>query len=116
MERKNETYANTRQELPQDIHIRLPKFQICSDLDMVESTKKLGITNIFESGADFGELGDGPLHVTRMIHTDHSSLSRTLLLIKIEEPDTRYIATKYIMMFAVDVFYMTYTFSASVKL
>lgn len=75
-ERKNETYANTRQDLPQDIHIRLPKFQIRSDLDMVEPLKNLGVTNIFESGADFGELGDGPLHMSRMIHTAQMVMSK----------------------------------------
>ena len=76
MERKNETYANTRHELPQNIHIRLPKFQVRSDLDMVESLKKLGVANIFESGAEFGELGDGPLHVSKMIHTAQMKMSK----------------------------------------
>ena len=76
MESKNETYANERQELPQIIHIRLPKFQVRSDLDMVESMKKLGVTNIFESGADFGELGDGPLHMSRMSHTAQMVMSK----------------------------------------
>ena len=76
MESKNETYANKRQELPKNIHIRLPKFQVRSDLDMVESMKKLGVTNIFESGAEFGELGDGPLHMSRMSHTAQMVMSK----------------------------------------
>merc|ERR1712130_621724 len=52
-----------------EVYLRLPTFQVRSDLDVVESLKKLGAKKVFEGGAELTELGTGELSVSKISHT-----------------------------------------------
>jgi len=52
-----------------EVYLRLPTFQLRSDLDVVDSLKKLGAKKVFESGAELAELGDGQLSVSKISHS-----------------------------------------------
>jgi len=52
-----------------EVYLRLPTFQLRSDLDVVDSLKKLGAKKVFESGAELAELGAGQLSVSKISHS-----------------------------------------------
>merc|ERR1711972_563901 len=52
-----------------EVYLRLPTFQLRSDLDVVDSLKKLGAKKVFESGAELAELGTGQLSVSKISHS-----------------------------------------------
>merc|ERR1712156_969389 len=39
-----------------EVYLRLPTFQLRSDLDVVDSLKKLGAKKVFENGAELAEI------------------------------------------------------------
>merc|ERR1711963_641808 len=49
-----------------EVYLRLPTFQLRSDLDVVDSLKKLGAKKVFESGAELAELSTGQLSVSKI--------------------------------------------------
>jgi len=65
---KNETIDEFNQDIS-EVYLRLPTFQVRSDLDVVSSLKKLGAEKVFESGAELGEMGSGNLVVSKVSHT-----------------------------------------------
>uniref|UniRef100_A0A915PHZ8 Serpin domain-containing protein n=1 Tax=Setaria digitata TaxID=48799 RepID=A0A915PHZ8_9BILA len=48
---------------PKRVTIRLPKFQAKGKLNLKKSLKKIGIANMFDENANFGELTDAPISV-----------------------------------------------------
>ena len=66
-----------------EVYLRLPTFQVRSDLDVVESLKKLGAKKAFEAGAELTELGTGQLSVSKISHTALLEVSILVLLILI---------------------------------
>jgi len=65
---KNETLDEFNQDIS-EVYLRLPTFQVRSDLDVVSSLKKLGAEKVFESGAELAEMGSGNLVVSKVSHT-----------------------------------------------
>ena len=60
------------EELKEDVsevYLRIPTFQIRSDLNVVDYLKKLGVEKVFESGAELEELGTGQLSVSKISHS-----------------------------------------------
>ncbi len=55
-----------------EIHLSVPKFDVSSDLDLIEGLKSLGITDVFDSSvSNFDPLGastDDPLYVSQARH------------------------------------------------
>ena len=66
--KKNEVIDELKEDIS-EVHLRLPTFKVRSDLDVVESLKKLGVKKVFQAGAELGELGTGPLSVSKISHT-----------------------------------------------
>jgi len=58
-------------EFIDEIYLKMPKFQIKSNLDVVKPLQKLGARTVFEAGAELGELatGLGNLAVSKISHT-----------------------------------------------
>ena len=59
------------EELKEDVsevYLRIPTFQIRSELNVVDYLKKLGVQKVFESGAELDELGMGQLSVSKISH------------------------------------------------
>ena len=52
-----------------EVYLRIPTFQIRSDLNVVDYLKKLGVQKVFESGAELDELGTGQLSVSKISHS-----------------------------------------------
>jgi len=65
---KNEVIDELREDIS-EVYLRLPTFQVRSDLDVVESLKKLGAKKVFQAGAELAELGTGPLSVSKISHS-----------------------------------------------
>ena len=60
------------EELKEDVsevYLRIPTFQIRSELNVVDHLKKLGVQKVFESGAELDELGTGQLSVSKISHS-----------------------------------------------
>ena len=60
------------EELKEDVsevYLRIPTFQIRSDLNVVDYLKKLGVQKVFESRAELAELGTGQLAVSKFSHS-----------------------------------------------
>ena len=60
------------EELKEDVsevYLRIPTFQIRSELNVVDYLKKLGVQKVFESGAELAELGIGQLAVSKFSHS-----------------------------------------------
>jgi serine protease inhibitor len=50
--------------------IRIPKFDVCSDGDIADDLRELGITNIFDANqADFSPLSNAPLFISEINHS-----------------------------------------------
>ena len=52
-----------------EVYLRIPTFQIRSDLNVVDYLKKLGVQKVFESGAELDKLGTGQLSVSKISHS-----------------------------------------------
>ena len=66
--KKNEVIDELKEDIS-EVYLRLPTFQVRSDLDVVDSLKKLGAKRVFQAGAELAELGTGPLSVSKISHT-----------------------------------------------
>jgi len=66
--KKNEVIDELKEDIS-EVYLRLPTFQVRSDLDVVDSLKKLGAKKVFQAGAELAELGTGPLSVSKISHT-----------------------------------------------
>ncbi|KAM3727903.1 Serpin [Dirofilaria immitis] len=53
---------------PDDVLINLPKFQVQGDLDLKETLQKIGLMNAFSEGANFKELTDLAISVSKIMH------------------------------------------------
>ncbi|XP_066600167.1 serpin B6-like isoform X3 [Prorops nasuta] len=51
----------------QEVELYLPKFTIESTLELEEPLKKLGMTDMFDTSADFSNIADAPLYVSKVI-------------------------------------------------
>ena len=79
------------EELKEDVsevYLRIPTFQIRSELNVVDYLKKLGVQKVFESGAELDELGTGQLSVSKI---SHSALLEVFKVSK-EGTDPRFLA------------------------
>jgi serpin B len=66
--KKNEVIDELKEDIS-EVYLRLPTFQVRSDLDVVESLEKLGAKKVFQAGAELAELGTGALSVSKISHT-----------------------------------------------
>ena len=66
--KKNEVIDELKEGI-EEVYLRLPTFQVRSDLDVVDSLEKLGAKKAFQAGAELTELGSGPLSVSKISHT-----------------------------------------------
>jgi len=66
--KKNEVIDELKEGI-EEVYLRLPTFQVRSDLDVVDSLEKLGAKKAFQAGAELSELGSGPLSVSKISHT-----------------------------------------------
>jgi len=73
--KKNEVLDELREDIS-EVYLRLPTFQVRSDLDVVESLEKLGAKKVFQAGAELAELGTGPLSVSKISHTSLLEVSK----------------------------------------
>merc|ERR1719507_37835 len=73
--KKNEVLDELREDIS-EVYLRLPTFQVRSDLDVVESLQKLGAKKVFQAGAELAELGTGPLSVSKISHTSLLEVSK----------------------------------------
>merc|ERR1711936_495133 len=73
--KKDEVIDELREDIS-EVYLRLPTFQVRSDLDVVESLEKLGAKKVFQAGAELAELGMGPLSVSKISHTSLLEVSK----------------------------------------
>jgi len=66
--KKNEVIDELKEDIS-EVYLRIPTFQVRSDLDVVNSLEKLGAKKVFQAGAELAELGAGPLSVSKISHT-----------------------------------------------
>ena len=66
---KKDDFLEELKEDVSEVHLRIPTFQIRSDLNVVDYLKKLGVQKVFESGAELEELGTGQLSVSKISHS-----------------------------------------------
>ena len=66
---KKDEVIDELKEYISEVYLRLPTFQVRSDLDVVDSLEKLGAKKVFEAGAELEELGSGSFSVSKISHT-----------------------------------------------
>jgi len=106
---KKDDFLEELKEDVSEVHLRIPTFQIRSDLNVVDYLKKLGVQKVFESGAELEELGTGQLSVSKISHSALLEVSKESK----EGTDPRFLAGPPTL--SPDIFFLIY-FSLKSKL
>ena len=73
--KKDDIFEELKEDVS-EVYLRIPTFQIRSELNVVDHLKKLGVQKVFESGAELDELGTGQLSVSKISHSEVFKVSK----------------------------------------
>uniref|UniRef100_T1GFL0 Serpin domain-containing protein n=1 Tax=Megaselia scalaris TaxID=36166 RepID=T1GFL0_MEGSC len=68
---KSKSIFEINEKMVEDkVHVYLPKFKVAYELELTETLKKMGMTNIFSNEAEFDDIleGSGNLKVSKVLH------------------------------------------------